>query len=275
MRRSLVVVLVSAVLWGGCNDDDDLPASFVAGLRVLAIVADPPQVDQGASSNLKIYPIDTEGRAIDVSWSRCLLAPLPGEAVNAKCVNDEAPNNLEPLGTGLELMAQMPAFEPGALGQPDSSNGIYLPLVARVTAGDAAVTAIYRLRVGDGTPPNLNPTVASVDVIDAPSGPTTLVEDVPLVVHAGDVLTLTATFAPGDDQTYTAVTGEMVKETLRFSWFTTAGTLDSDRTSESEPTNLLTLDERLPESGENVDLFVVIHDERGGVGYTHRSLVLE
>jgi hypothetical protein len=181
-----------------------------------------------------------------------------------------------PIGKGLIITATMPAdIQPAQLGQPDATNGVYLPLVARATAGDAAVTAVYRLRLGDGMPPNTNPSVMSVDVLDAAGNPTPLDEATPLVVHAGDVLTLTATSPPGDAQMYTAVTGQTVTETLKYSWFCTAGTLDSDRTSATEPTNLLTLDERLPELGGNVDLFVVVHDERGGVGYTHRSLVLE
>lgn len=263
-----------ALLWAGCTEKNDLPASFVVGLRVMAVVGDPPQVDPGGVSQLSMLVVDTEGRPIDAAWSRCTLTPLSGEAVNPKCVTD--PTALVAIGSGLTIAAQMPPDVTAAqLGEPDSTNGVYLPLVARISAGDESVTTVYRLRLGDGAPPNMNPAIASVDVTDAAGGITSLDEATPLIVHAGDKLTLGAPSTPGSAQTYVGVGGMPATERLNTSWFCTAGALSVARTSETQPTTVLDLTENLPNAGEKIDLFAVVHDERGGVGYTHRVLELQ
>ena len=69
-----------------------------------------------------------------VSWSRCLLAPLPGQASNPDCVDNRQAPYLEPIGEGATITTTMPAdITAEALGQPDASGGVYLTLVARVT----------------------------------------------------------------------------------------------------------------------------------------------
>jgi hypothetical protein len=47
------------------------------------------------------------------------------------------------------------------------------------------------------------------------------------------------------------------------------------KTSDTQPTTVLKLQENLPNPGGNIDLFAVVHDGRGGVGYTHRVLELQ
>lgn len=269
-----LLAITLALAWGGCTTDDDLPASFVVGLRVLAVVAEPPQVDPGGVSQISMLVVDTAGRPVDAAWSRCTVAPLSGEAVNPDCVTD--PAALVSLGSGLAIAAEMPpAVTAAALGQPDATNGVYLPLVAQISDGEEAVTAVYRLRLGDGMPANMNPAIASIDLIDAAGGATPLDAAAPLIVHAGDKLTLAAPPVPGSAQTYVGVGGAAATERLNTSWFCTAGALSVARTSDSQPTTVLDLTENLPNAGEIVDLFAVVHDERGGVGYIHRVLELQ
>ena len=270
-----VLTIAGALLWAGCTTAPDPPASFVAGLRVLAASAEPPQVNPGAVSQVTVLFVQTEGLAVDVSWSRCTVAPLLGEAVNVDCVTAPTGASLEPLGSGASIAVTMPQVTASALGEPDASGGVYLPLVARVSDSADAVTAVYRLRLGDGTPPNTNPELASVDSFDASGASTALDATAPTAVHAGDVLTLGATFVPGSAQTYTGPAGAPKTEVLSTSWFSTAGTISVQRTSDSQPQTVLTLDKNLPNPGENIDLWAVVHDERGGVGYTHRSLALQ
>jgi hypothetical protein len=259
-----------------CTTSPDPPASFVTGLRVLAATGEPPQVDPGAASQVTVLAVDTGGRAVDVAWSRCQVAPLAGEAVNADCVTATGPPTLVPIGNGLTISAVMPPGTTAAsLGLPDATNGVYLPLVALVTDGADSVTTVYRLRLGDGTPPNLNPEIASVEVVGAAGVTTALDPAVPLAVHAGDQLTLEATYTPGSAQTYIGVGGASATEVLSTSWFCTAGALSVLRTSAAQPQTVLNLTAPLPETGQIIDLFAVVHDERGGVGYTHRSLVLQ
>ena len=273
-RRTLVIA--AALLWAGCTDNPDPPVSFVVGLRVLAISAEPPQVSPGGVTQVTALVVDTTGRPVEVRWSRCTTAPLTGESVNQDCVTAETGPNLEPLGTGLSIAFTMPQVAPGSLGEPDSTNGVYVPLVARVTDGADAVTAVYRLRLGDNQPPNMNPTIATVDVVDAAGVAVALDPATPRVVHAGDELTLQDTYAPGSDQTYLGIANKSMTETLTTSWFSTAGELTVQRTSASQPRTVLRLTGKtLPNAGENIDLYAVAHDERGGVGYTHRALELQ
>jgi hypothetical protein len=241
---------------------------------VLAIRAEPPEVPAGGTSQVTILAVEPSGAPIQVTWSRCRLPPRTGEAVNPGCVDRETAPYLEPLGTGMTIAAQMPALSAADLGQPDATNGVYLPLVARATSGTQSVTAVYRLRLAGAAPPNTNPTIASVVAVDGGGTATTLDEAAPLIVDAGDELTLEAILAPGSAESYMAFGGKSVTETLRTSWFTTAGELSVDRTSAEQPRTVLRLGEPLPSPGKIIDLFAVAHDERGGVGYTHRSLEL-
>src|SRR5262249_14905430 len=147
MRRALLIA--AACLGAACTQHPDTPVSFVEGLRVLAIRAEPPEVPAGATSQVTILAVDTDGRPIDVAWRRCLVAPRAGEAVNPACGRVETGADLQPLGSGMTIPVLMPAVAPGDLGQPDATNGVYLPVVARASVGTDSVTAVYRLRLGD------------------------------------------------------------------------------------------------------------------------------
>jgi hypothetical protein len=278
MRRLIAIAALgqSLALASACTTSPDPPASFITGLRVLAISAEPPQVNPGQTTQVTALVIDTSGRPVDVTWSRCLLAPLPGEAVNVNCATAAAGSPaLEPIGGGLSISFVMPDVAASALGLPDATNGVYVPLMATITDGADTLVAAYRLRLGDGTPPNVNPQIATVDVVGAAGGLTPIDPVTPLLVHAGDSLTLEAVPAPGSAQAYTGPDNMPATEVLTISWFTTAGTLSVAKTSDTQPTTVLNLTENPPKMGGNIDLFAVVHDGRGGVGYTHRVLELQ
>jgi hypothetical protein len=274
MRRVLFIAAVAVCLTAACTEHPDPPVSFITGLRVLAVRAEPPEIPVGATSQVTILAVDTGGRAIEVAWSRCLVAPRAGEAVNPACVRTETGPELQPLGNGMMIGVEMPAVSDGELGQPDATNGVYLPVVARASADADAVTAVYRLRLGGAAPPNMNPTITSIDVVDA-TGAQPLDEAAPLVVHAGEDVTLQSTNAPGSAEMYTAFGGKVLTETLTTAWFTTAGDLSNERTSDKQPQTVLHLTERLPDAGKTIDIYAVVHDERGGVGYIHRALAFQ
>ena len=65
-----LVVAAATALAGACNKSTDPPVSFLVGLRVLAIQAEPPQVDPGA------VPVDGHGEsrpALRAATGDCLL----------------------------------------------------------------------------------------------------------------------------------------------------------------------------------------------------------
>jgi hypothetical protein len=255
-----------------CQSFPDPPVSYVAGLRVLGIKAEPPEVAQGASSNLTMLVVDTAGGAIAASWTECLLPPIPGDAVNKDCAEQDAGSFLQPIGDGLAITATMPQVTAASLGQPDVTNGVYLPLVARVVGTADALTAIYRLRLLQTATANANPTIASIVGRDASGVSAPLDATNPPTVSSGGTFTLSATFTPDSAETYTAIDGTTKTETLTTSWFATAGTFSYEKTSATQPETVLHLDKRLPASGSTIDVWAVMRDERGGTDYTHRTL---
>jgi len=291
MRAAVVAVTLmgGAACVLGCQQSSDPPPSYVAGLRVLAIKAEPPDVAPGGTSTVTALAIDGDGTTPSASWSRCTRPPLAGQAVNPDCISiTGAVNaNLVPVGQGLAVTATMPAdATPAALGAPDATGGVYLPLIADVSVPTDHITASYRLRLtsGDpaGSPPNANPKIAGV-FVDGAGGQTALDEATPLVVHAGDQITLSATFAPGSVESYTTslpngsggVTTTSSTETLDVAWFATGGELTNDQTSDVQPETVLKLDKQLPAAGSTIDLYAVGRDERGGTDWVHRTLHLE
>ena len=92
----------------GCQNFDDPPVSFVTGLRVLGIKAQPPEVPAGASASIAALAVDTGGGAPAATWSACTRPPLAGQTVNPDCVDTAAASYLAPIGDGLTITATMP-----------------------------------------------------------------------------------------------------------------------------------------------------------------------
>jgi hypothetical protein len=260
---------------GGCQSFTDPPVSFVAGLRVLGIKAEPPQLAPGASTTVTTLVVDTYGGTPTASWSQCNLPPLPGQTVNTDCVDGSAGAALQPIGDGLTISFAMPQVAAASLGAPDATGGVYLPLVEAVNASPQTLTAVYRLRLADDAPANTNPTIADVISIDAAGAMSPLDAATPMLVHSGEALSLSVTFAPDSAQTYTAADGTVTIETLTTSWFCTAGELSFEKTSATQPETVLHLDQRLPATGTQIDLYAVARDERGGTDFAHRTLLLQ
>ena len=280
--RSLLRMLAAAcgagcvlACLGGCQSFSDPPVSFVAGLRVLGMQAEPPQIAPGASTTVTALVVDTDGGAPTSSWSQCNLPPLPGQTVNPACVDGSAGGDLQPIGDGLTIPFVMPQVAAASLGAPDATGGVYLPLVAAVSATPQSLTAVYRLRLADAAPANTNPTIVGLFSVDAAGAMSALDATAPTTVHAGDALSLTVTFTPDSAQSYTAADGTVTTETLTTSWFCTAGDLSFEKTSATQPQTVLHLDQHLPSTGAQIDLYAVAHDERGGADFAHRTLLLQ
>jgi hypothetical protein len=290
MRALALLSLVACGCFGTSFD----PPSYVTGLRVLAIKADPPEIPPGHTATITPLVVDTAGDAFTINWAACLESPVAGQTINPDCIKNETASYVQPLGSGASVRVEMPMVSPFSLGLPDSSNGLYLPLRAEVTTAAEEVTATYRLRYALGMPPNRNPTLSGVFRIPPgydggvnPDGgadsdePEPLDDTNPLVVHAGDTVTLRATFTDDSAETYTVYDGDpatparSTTEILSISWFATAGTFNEDTTGGSQTDTVLTLDKHLPTSGSAIDLWVVGRDERGGTDWVHHLLQFE
>lgn len=288
MRALALAILFAA----GCTSEFD-PASFVDKLRLLAVKAEPPDVAPGFATMLSATTANPGGSAPTITWDACLLPPPPatGEAVNQDCIAlPEGDPSLVPFGQGDSVAATMPMLSPSMIGLPDQTNGFYLPVRVKLDTGGSSLVAFFRLRIFLGAltanPPNHNPSLTgifTVPVADAgaaeesPLDPTT-----PATVHENYQLNLRALVTGDSQEAYKVYDGDPrttpprdVTETVRISWFTTAGRFTNDVTGVDKPDTTLILDKHLPPSGSVIDLWAVARDERGGSDVLHRTLLFE
>jgi hypothetical protein len=273
--RSIVTAAVlMALACGGCKPDDELPRTFINGPQVLAIKAEPPSAPPGGSVSVTALVAGTGSETPSVSWLLCRRAPRPGEAINPDCVVTAQADYLEPIGEGTTISATMPAdITAAALGQPDASGGVYLPLVARVTVAGQTLIATYRLRLQSAGDANQNPVLTGLLLVDAAGVATPIDAAAPPTVRAGDRLTLQVAVADGSVETYPApLDGQPVAEMLQTSWFSSAGKFSQERSQGPQASTVLELDAMLPAPGNAIDLFAVIRDDRGGTDYVHRTM---
>jgi hypothetical protein len=161
-------LLLSSLALAGCRADFD-PPSLVAGLRVLAVKAEPPELAAGEHGTLTALAVDPAGQTIALDWALCLEPPVAGSnaLVNDDCVTKDSGDFLLPLGSGTSVAVTMPLRTSAQLGQPDYTSGFYVPVRVRARAGDATVTAIYRLRyhLPLPLPRNHNPSLAGLFLV--------------------------------------------------------------------------------------------------------------
>ena len=294
MRALFLAALLVAA---GCSNDFD-PASYLAPgtLRVFGVVADPPEVVPGATTTLTVITPDLPA-PVSYEWVVCTQPPLPGSSsLDPLCLEADMGNFLVPVaGSGPSAQVTMPAdASPKTLGVPDVTGGFYIPVRVRARMGDQTVDTVYGLRLAlpGVLPPNHNPTVASASLVGEPlDASPMLVSELstdpatPTPVAAGSQPTLRLTVTPDSLEVYPQLTGTppnttitMATEQPRFFWYADAGLFTEDTTGVDQPDTKLQLDDakhHRPAVGDRINVFVVVHDDRGGTTFTHRYLVVQ
>ncbi len=311
MRRLLILLVT------GCGPQFD-PASYLTGLRVLAIKAEPPELAPGQTATLTplIFqpgqPGGNDAGAPTFEWSLCNSVPKPGQSVDKSCFDTDLGDLTIPLGEGPTIKVTMPNVPAEELGVPDSTGGVYLPVILTVRSGSETVTAVYRLRytniiktpffTGPLQPPNHNPHIEDVLIAYPDDAGTRPLDD--FAIHTGDRVSLRAQLPDSDREEYPSIEGALslpdggfsldggvhffdggisvgglqlvtVRETLRVSWFADVGRLDPDVTgAEGKLDTTLYLDKYLVPPPADIDVYVVVRDDRGGTDFTVRKLLL-
>jgi hypothetical protein len=276
------------LLVAGCGQQF-VPEQRVEGVRLLAVRADPPEVGPGEVTHLTSLTFDAMGRAVDISWKLCTLPPSAAEStpVNSACITDQtdAGDYLVDLGTGDAIDFTVPQVDVRTLGIPDPSGGLYLPIRVRVTAGGDTTTGVYGLRYAYAPiPRNHNPAITDVLEVTARAGQDGGIEQaMPLapmrVVHFDDQVDLRTELAMGSAEEYLRVSGSppkitMATETLTQAWFSTHGNIVGGRLPADAPYSRFTTSDIVPlADGTPIDVWVVLHDGRGGIDWAHRELV--
>lgn len=283
MRRMALLFLLCA-----CKPDlEDQPALVLAP-RFVAVVAEPPEAAPGAKVSYQVHFGSGAGplAAPPAFWAYC-IAPKPlGEnnTVNTECLTTA----LLPIGGPASSIDAVvpddacrlfgPDTPPGGFRprDPDSTGGYYQPLRVNVegdlavalqrvrcnlASAPAAVGRDYAARYQANRNPHLGPLTASTD--GAPIG----LDRLP----AGGTITFTIGWPAADAEpfvTFDIPTQTLAdrRESMRVSWFATAGHFDNDRTGRSE--------EELDTTTSNVwnaprepgvhHVWTVLRDSRGG-----------
>jgi hypothetical protein len=279
------------MLVAACVPDLGARDSSIGETVVLAVRGEPPEVTPGSNAHFDVLVATPDGpiRAPLARWDFCASAKRLTEngSVGSGCLADDG---VAPLASGPSAIdAKIPenacnVFGPRALGQderprdPDITGGYYQPL--RVIVGGKVAFGFERVACG--------PPLAPANVIDEfstryhanrnptldPIAPPTVARGARIVLRASWPVDAPETFAVYDLATKTLVDH---RESMRVSWFATAGTFDADRTGRDETeTELFTENGwTAPAAPQTVWFYVVLRDPRGGIAFQTFSTTLE
>jgi hypothetical protein len=293
---ALAALTAAALCAPSCKPDFGERESLVDRVEVLAVRVDPPEAKPGEAVTTTLLVASPDG-PIDAaaSWAFCATPKLLTEngSVSKACLGD----GVVPIGDARGgVTAALPAtacFDFGPETQSaeqrprdaDVTGGYYLPVRARLTEassltafGFARVTCNLANAPGDVAASfrdayrgNLNPALLPVDARIEGTTDAASLDRIP----RGARVVLRASWGAEDAERYAlfdvstqAVTTR--RESLRVSWFTTAGSFDRDRSgrTEDEAETFTENTWTAPEEARTAHLFVVLRDARGGVAFT-------
>jgi hypothetical protein len=289
MRRLLVCAALVVV--GGCSND--LPAaSFIDKLRVLAVRANPPEIDPGQTTALDLLAVEPVVHQLDggapaspltAVWLAC---PLPsGTLTVAPCGVGEGAPTPTILGADLTSSYTAPA---NLLGGQASTEVLITVAVADTT--DGAMACVADIANNNGLPTNPDHCVVSLKrvVVSDPTQRTSGANQNPTLANfysttpSGYAQTLDDDagvwqYAPGQDlaewdvaATRDATAAELKPdgnyEALTVSWFTTAGHLDGGRSLYLPPgcDTPSACANQLPEDGADTTWFAPTQTQASG-----------
>lgn len=298
MRAISIVFAVLVASAVACRPDFDERESFVDRTMVLAVKIEPAETRPGEPFTATLLVAGPEGpiAAPPASFGFCNTPKLLTEngSVSASCQRGvvapigDAPGSVATIMPPDACFVFGPEVKAAELRprDPDGTGGFYQPIRSALAGGvvsfgfarvkcnlsyasaDAvtAFTSQYRLNANPSLLPleaRVNGALASFDAIPR-----------------GAEVVLRAAWKPDDAETYVAfdpATQLVVprRETMRVSWFTTAGSFTSDRTGrgETEPESFTENVWVAPSVARRVHLFTVLRDARGGMSVA--SIVAE
>jgi hypothetical protein len=307
LRPALSVVSLALLAITGCGGEDFDPYNRVNSLRVLAIASDP--ASPGSSETATLTPLiyaSLDDPPLHFAWSWCpLAAPIPA---GGECMVDEAEFaqlamrsgvNLPPYDLGSEATAQFSnVFDPALLAQlcAQSVEGLALvncehgfPIQIRLTVTSAKdeVVAVRTLRLRFGEiEPNTNPAIAAIRATLPAEGQLELAEpsegtEPEVTLPRRESTTIIADISESEAETYQSA-GEQARERLLVTWFVETGSTKYEHTSFDEGVQPIeeTVEnrwepERVSDYPPNTArLWVVVRDDRGGVGWRSAAVRL-
>lgn len=305
MTVTRLIVALLALNLVACEDAGFERSEEITKLRVLAIQVDPPELGPGDTGDVQALVVDPEGRDVAYVWELCVVDDGP-DAEYACALDEEG----ETLGVTLssDATAQIPydtiaGFTGGIAALCASLETIDLPEFATFPACDRGFPVTLRLTatVGDGqganrevavkrvlllredieTEQNTNPTLSGLLVDGAPVA----FGGQAVVAPGEEPLALQAVVAEDQAEQYEDDDEEdgQNDEVLALRWFSTAGRIDRTQTfyaRDGVPMVELQANEIdftkgiAVNSGTDVQMWLVLRDDRGGVDFAQFSLAV-
>ncbi len=278
-------LLALALLAAACTPEFE-EVWQVKDLRILALRAEPPEVlvPLGVTDfpTVKITalvadPLAPEGALFDWELWVCSAEESRCEVARTKTLVKAARSTLEAIE--VELKLDQATYIDSILADPlKGFGGVPVMVELQIRRDAFAARAVKRIVYGAPIPakktPNANPTIARVKADDYPlAGPA-------LGANAkGEKVKLLPEPGPGAKERYWVATytgGEReLDEYLSYAFFTTAGKL-SPATTGGKPSPFVdnkkvddpSSDWTPPEQAGSATIYLVVRDDRGGVGWT-------
>jgi hypothetical protein len=294
MRRALLSL--SVLVLAACKPDFGDRASLVSEPQILAVRAEPAEAKPGEVVTYSALVASPDGSVQNtpIQWAFCATPKLltENDIVSAECLRD----GVRPVaGAAPSVQAQLPADGCALFGpeippgdyrprDPDPTGGYFQPM--RASYGGAVAFGMTRISCNLANAPAdaaldfKNRYVANENPKLSP--PTATVDGAPVAfdrIPPGARVRFSVAWAPGDAESYVAfdpATQTVVtrRESMRVSWFATAGAFDSDRTGrvEDEPESFTENGWQAPARPGTVHLWLVLRDSRGGVDFAEVKL---
>lgn len=259
---------LAAVALAGCASDF-VPESYLRDLRVLAIVAEPPEAGPGEAVTLTPTVYAPPGDPVaSTAWRFCPITlgastgyacALPACEVALEAAPDGSVTQ-EPTALALACLEQLaaappPGFEPGEV--PATVETVFRLRVESV--GGEVREAVRRVPLHTQGPPparNRPPIIDAVELGGAPAG-----EGATLA--PGARLRLTVRVDPASLEAYVDGNGRTLTEAVTVWFYATAGRLDDVRGAAPVAETDLVAEELEPDQDEAL-VWVVARDLRGG-----------
>lgn len=264
----------------GCSGALDQRLAIVDRERVLAITSEPPEASPGTTATLTALIASPTGMlAATPTWSLCTAPKPPTEdnAVADGCVTDE----VSPLGTSSTITTTIPVDACRTYGpdvtsagfrprDPDPTGGYYQPIRAAVPSIDLAfgftrITCNLANAPGDVAQQYLETYVANANpTLDAPTVASSATSDSDVTLSIGWPADAVESYVYFDPESETLITR---RESMRLSWFATAGSIavDASAVDETDLSTAVSTRWHTPSQPGTVFLWFVLRDSRGGI----------
>lgn len=270
------VALAAAVAGLAACAPDFTPRSVLEDARVLALVAEPPEIGFSDTTTVTATTYVPSGPAVTWRWSFCPYSL--GSSVGYACIVPECEHELPP-GTPAtvtfapqaetDLFLACVAARPGGALPPGLPAQLpeMVEMIVRYTGldpgGAVLRQAVQRIPVHTAGPPpapNHNPVIQLVTIGGQPMPPPAG-DPAPVLPPGGEIEVRVQLDGP---ETYLDPAGRTVQEQLVVSFFTTAGRFDYDRALGPDARVMLKHESIAPGTLQ-AHVWVVARDLRGGV----------